>query len=368
MLTHGHEDHIGAVPYLLRLRRDIPLVGSQLTLAFVEAKLREHRIAPLTLAVREGVTERLGVFECEFVAVNHSIPDALAVAVRTPAGTVLHTGDFKMDQLPARRPDHRPARLRPARRGRRRPVHGRLHERRGPRLHHARARDRSRARRRLRGRRAARRRRVVRVARPPRPAGARRRRAHGRRVALVGRSMVRNMTIAADLGYLAVPDGVLVDQKTVDELPRRRGRAHVHGLAGRADGGAVPDRQRRPPDRRRPGGHRDPRVVPHPRERERGVPGDQRAHPARGEGRARRQREGARLRARVRRRAPLLLQHRPAAQRHAGARRGAAPRRERRARGADRCAGAERRARGGRRRRRPASTARRPSWARCGAG
>src|SRR5664280_2980204 len=100
VLTHGHEDHIGAVPYLLRLRSDIPLVGSQLTLAFVEAKLQEHRITPITLPVKEGQTERFGAFECEFVAVNHSIPDALAVFVRTSAGTVLHTGDFKMDQLP----------------------------------------------------------------------------------------------------------------------------------------------------------------------------------------------------------------------------------------------------------------------------
>jgi ribonuclease J len=87
VLTHGHEDHIGAVPYLLKLRGDIPLVGSQLTLALVEAKLKEHRITPLTLAVREGQTEQLGPFGCEFVAVNHSIPDALAVAVTTPAGT-----------------------------------------------------------------------------------------------------------------------------------------------------------------------------------------------------------------------------------------------------------------------------------------
>ncbi|MGO1884609.1 MAG: ribonuclease J, partial [Citricoccus sp.] len=100
VLTHGHEDHIGAVPYLLRQRPDIPLIGSTLTLALIEAKLEEHRIRPLTLAVREGDTEHLGPFECEFVAVNHSIPDALAVAVKTSAGTILHTGDFKMDQLP----------------------------------------------------------------------------------------------------------------------------------------------------------------------------------------------------------------------------------------------------------------------------
>ncbi|HEX5597684.1 MAG TPA: ribonuclease J [Micromonosporaceae bacterium] len=100
VLTHGHEDHIGAVPYLLAHKPDIPLVGSQFTLALVEAKLAERRITPYTLTVREGQRERLGPFECEFFAVNHSIPDALAVALRTPAGVVLHTGDFKMDQLP----------------------------------------------------------------------------------------------------------------------------------------------------------------------------------------------------------------------------------------------------------------------------
>jgi ribonuclease J len=100
VLTHGHEDHIGAVPYLLAHKPDIPLVGSEFTLALVEAKLAERRLDPYTLTVREGRTERLGPFECEFFAVNHSIPDALAVAIRTPAGLVLHTGDFKMDQVP----------------------------------------------------------------------------------------------------------------------------------------------------------------------------------------------------------------------------------------------------------------------------
>jgi ribonuclease J len=100
VLTHGHEDHIGAVPYLLAHKPDIPLVGSQFTLALVEAKLAERRMEPYTLTVREGDSEQLGPFACEFFAVNHSIPDALAVAIRTPAGLVLHTGDFKMDQLP----------------------------------------------------------------------------------------------------------------------------------------------------------------------------------------------------------------------------------------------------------------------------
>ena len=100
VLTHGHEDHIGAVPYLLRMRGDIPLVGSRFTLALVAAKLREHRIDPTLVEVAAGDDHVAGPFHCEFVSVNHSIPDALAVAVHTPAGTLVHTGDFKMDQLP----------------------------------------------------------------------------------------------------------------------------------------------------------------------------------------------------------------------------------------------------------------------------
>ena len=101
MLTHGHEDHIGAVPYLLRRRGDIPVYGSRLTLALVREKLREHRLRNVDLReVTEGTRLRVGEFDLEFLAVNHSIPDALAVTVRTKAGTVLHTGDFKMDQLP----------------------------------------------------------------------------------------------------------------------------------------------------------------------------------------------------------------------------------------------------------------------------
>ena len=100
VLTHGHEDHIGAIPYLLRLRGDIPLVGSRFTLALVAAKMREHRIDPVLHEVAAGEDHVAGPFHCEFVSVNHSIPDALAVAVHTPAGVLVHTGDFKMDQLP----------------------------------------------------------------------------------------------------------------------------------------------------------------------------------------------------------------------------------------------------------------------------
>jgi ribonuclease J len=218
VLTHGHEDHIGAVPYLLRLRSDIPLVGSQLTLAFVEAKLREHRIKPYTLTVKEGQTEKLGVFSCEFVAVNHSIPDALAVAVTTAAGTVLHTGDFKMDQLPL---DGRITDLRAfARLGEKgvdlfmvdstnAEVPGFVTPEReiGPVLDSVFA--------------ASEKRIVVasfssHVHRVQQVLDAAHR--HERRVALVGRSMVRNMGIAADLGYLKVPDGVLIDLKKVDSL------------------------------------------------------------------------------------------------------------------------------------------------------
>ena len=99
-LTHGHEDHIGAVPYLLKERADIPIIGSQLTIAFLASKLKERRIKADLRIVKEEMREKVGGFDLEYIAVNHSIPDALAVAVRTDAGTFLHTGDFKMDQLP----------------------------------------------------------------------------------------------------------------------------------------------------------------------------------------------------------------------------------------------------------------------------
>jgi ribonuclease J len=219
VLTHAHEDHIGAVPYLLRERSDIPLVGSRLTLALVESKLQEHRIDPYTLEVREGQRERLGPFACEFFAVNHSIPDALAVAVRTGAGLVLHTGDFKMDQLPldgrltdlggfARLGEEGvdllicdstnaevPGFVTPERNIK--PV--------------------------LRQVVGDARRRVIvacfashvhRVQQVLDVAAE-----HGRKVALVGRSMVRNMGVARDLGYLTIPPGLMIDMAMIDDLP-----------------------------------------------------------------------------------------------------------------------------------------------------
>ncbi|WP_442965876.1 ribonuclease J [Pseudonocardia sp. HH130630-07] len=100
VLTHGHEDHIGAVPWLLRMRPDIPVVGSRFTLALVAAKCKEHRLTPHLQEVKEGDRVSHGGWDCEYFAVNHSIPDAVAVAIRTPAGLLLHTGDIKLDQLP----------------------------------------------------------------------------------------------------------------------------------------------------------------------------------------------------------------------------------------------------------------------------
>ena len=222
VLTHGHEDHIGAVPYLLKLRQDIPLIGSNLTLALVEAKLKEHRITPYTLGVSEGQKERLGPFDLEFIAVNHSIPDALAVAITTSAGVVLHTGDFKMDQLPL---DDRITDLRAfARLGEKgvdlflpdstnADVPGFTAPERniGPVLEAVIAKA---PRRVIVASFSSHVHRVQQVL----DAAA----ANGRRVAFMGRSMVRNMGIAADLGYLKVPDGVLIDAKKAADLPDDR--------------------------------------------------------------------------------------------------------------------------------------------------
>ena len=218
VLTHGHEDHIGAVPYLLKLKGDIPLIGSTLTLALVEAKLKEHRIRPYSMAVKEGQRERLGVFDLEFVAVNHSIPDALAVFVRTEAGTLLHTGDFKMDQLPL---DGRLTDLRAFARLGEEGVDLFLTDSTNadvpgfttPELEIAPAIDKV--------FRHAERRIIVacfssHVHRVQQVLDAAEK--AGRKVAMVGRSMVRNMGIAAELGYLKVPDGILIDIKKIDSL------------------------------------------------------------------------------------------------------------------------------------------------------
>jgi len=221
VLTHGHEDHIGAVPYLLKRRSDIPVYGSKLTLAFVAAKLREHRIRNFTLdAVEEGDILEIGNYEFEFLAVNHSIPDALAVAIRTKAGLVLHTGDFKMDQLPL---DGRITDLR---------GFARLGEE-GVDLFMA---DSTNAE-------------VPGFTTPERDTVPAIQRVfesstgklivacfashvhrvqqilnqavrYDRKVVYVGRSMVRNMSTARDLGYLQVPAGTLIELKDIDKYPK----------------------------------------------------------------------------------------------------------------------------------------------------
>ena len=219
VLTHGHEDHIGAVPYLLRLKADIPLIGSTLTLAMVEAKLKEHKIKPYTLTVTEGQREKLGVFDCEFVAVNHSIPDALAVFVRTPGGTILHTGDFKMDQLPL---DGRITDLRAFARFGEEGVDLFMTDSTNAEVPGFTTAERDIAPAIETVFRNASRRVIVacfssHVHRVQQVLDAAH--ANGRKVAMVGRSMLRNMGIAEELGYLTVPPGVLVELKKLTDYP-----------------------------------------------------------------------------------------------------------------------------------------------------
>lgn len=219
VLTHGHEDHIGALPYLLRNRPDIPVYGTELTLAFAQAKLKEHRISGVLRPVVDRECVQVGEFELEFLAVTHSIPDAVAVAVHTKAGTVLHTGDFKMDQLPldgritdlasfarlgeagvdlfmtdstnAEVPGFVPSEREII------PVLDQVFQNAPGRIvvasfasHVHRIQQ------------------VIDLAV-----------AHGRKVGLVGRSMVRNMGTALDLGYLTAPAGVIVPAEKLEELP-----------------------------------------------------------------------------------------------------------------------------------------------------
>ena len=216
-LTHGHEDHIGAVPYLLRERGDIAIYGSALTLALITAKLKEHRITPLTREVKEGGIEDIGPFTLEFVAVNHSIPDALAVVINTGAGRVLATGDFKMDQLPL---DGRITDLRTfARLGEQgvdlfmvdstnADVPGFTPSEREimPTLNRVVASTKRRVIVASFSSHVHRVQQIIDVAAQ-----------HGRKVVFIGRSMVRNMKIAEDMGYLNVPANLVLDAKELDQ-------------------------------------------------------------------------------------------------------------------------------------------------------
>lgn len=108
VVTHAHEDHIGAIPWLLKLRPDIPIVASRFTIALIAAKCKEHRQKPKFVEVNEKSDVNYGSFRCRFWAVNHSVPDALGIMLGTPAGNIIHTGDIKLDQTPL---DNRPTDL-----------------------------------------------------------------------------------------------------------------------------------------------------------------------------------------------------------------------------------------------------------------
>jgi len=222
VVTHGHEDHIGAIPFLLKLRSDIPIVGSNFTLALVAAKCREHRLKPVLVEVAEGARSDHGVFQCQYFAVNHSIPGCLAIGIHTGAGTVLHTGDIKLDQLPLDgRPTDLPGMSRLGDAGvdlflcdstnSDIPGVGPSESEVGPALHRV-----------IRGAEG----RVIvacfasNVDRVQQIIDASV--ALGRRVAFVGRSMLRNMGIARDLGYLRVADEDVLDIAAAEMMPADR--------------------------------------------------------------------------------------------------------------------------------------------------
>ena len=221
VLTHGHEDHIGALPYLLREHADIKVVGSKLTLAFANAKLKERRITAPLIEVQAGMEMKFGPFNLEIVAVNHSIPDALAIAIKTPAGNVLATGDFKMDQLPL---DGRITDLVTfARLGEEgidlfmvdstnADVPGFTTSERDimPTLDRVFNQTKKRVIVASFASHVHRIQQILMIAEK-----------HNRKVAFVGRSMVRNMKLAEDLGYLDVPAGLVVDSKNIEEYGDR---------------------------------------------------------------------------------------------------------------------------------------------------
>ncbi len=219
VLTHGHEDHIGGIPYLLKMRPDIPIYGSKLTVAFIQEKLAEHRLTAKVQLVSEGMKSSIGAFECEYVAVNHSIPDALAIIIRSKAGVVLATGDFKMDQLPL---DGRLTDLRAfAKVGEEGvdlfmvdstnadiPGFTPLERDIGPVIEGVISRTKGKV---VVASFASHVHRVQQVIEAALN--------NDRKVVFVGRSMVKNMKIAAELGFLHIPDGAVVELNEAADMP-----------------------------------------------------------------------------------------------------------------------------------------------------
>jgi ribonuclease J len=224
LFTHGHEDHIGGLPYLL-MQLDphdpIPIYGTPLTLGLISVKLKEHGMLGRVVqyAIREGQRARLGPFDIEPISVNHSIPDAVGLVIRTPAGTVFHTGDFKFDPTPIEGKTTDNERLRAlgdegvlvllsdcvrveqpgwtaSEWGVREALEQLIDKAPGRVMVTTFASN------------IGRLREVVRSAHKL-----------GRKTAIVGRSMEENLRVARELGFMDIPDGSLVDLREINDLP-----------------------------------------------------------------------------------------------------------------------------------------------------
>ena len=333
VLTHGHEDHIGGVPHVAPLVRG-PIYGTPLTLALVEPKLREHGLddAQTLVPVRPRDRVTVGPFTIEFIRVTHSMPDCVALAIHTPIGVIVHTGDFKIDQTPIDGEHfdlHRFAQL---------GAEGVLAlfadstniDRRG-----------------FTGSETE----VIEAFEEIFTSAAGRlivaafassiyrmqilvdlAAQFDRKVAFVGRGMIENSQIAQRLGYLRIPAGVQIRDSEVDELPRPGRPVPLHRVAGRADVGALAHRDRRSPLREdRPRRHGGPVGARDSRERKGDRPGHQPPRPPRRGRHSRGDQARPRVGARQRGRAEADAVARPAAILRAGSRRVSASSRSTRA-------------------------------------
>jgi len=221
LLTHGHEDHIGALPYLLREVGSVPVYGTRFTLGLVKSKLDEHRLLKdaALVEVEPNVPQALGPFTAEFIRVSHSIPDPVAIALHTPHGTIVHSGDFKFDQAPI---DNRPTDVAALARLGDRGVLLLLADSTGSETPGTIPPERTVGKELQKVMATAPGRVIIttfashvhRVQQAVEAAYA-----DGRSVAVVGRSLKRNTNIAQNLGYLEAPDGVLVRVQDLEVLP-----------------------------------------------------------------------------------------------------------------------------------------------------